>query len=453
MINTPLLHHASSKIYLLARVVGCVLLGLALSGQAWGQATQTSFKFDFGSDQVPATSGFTKVLPSTAYSKESGFGFEPGAAVQAVDRGSKAPAKQDIIASDNPFLFSVAVPEGNYQVVVTLGDPAGESQTTVKAEIRRLMVENAHLEKGKLASYTFNVNIRTPQIPGGGTVRLKPRETTSEARAWDDKLTLEFDGVHPCVSAIEIKKLENIPVVYVCGDSTACDQPGENNASWGQMLTRFFKTDVVIANHGESGESLRGFLGEKRWAKVMSLLKPGDYVILQMGHNDEKEKGQGVGALTTFKADLKRFVADARGKGATIVIVSPMERRNFDADGKVKPSHGDYPEAFREVAKEDHVAFIDLTAMSVQFYEAMGADKAYLAFAGTGTQRDATHHDNYGAYELAKCIVQGIRDNKLDLSKSIVDDFTKFDPAKPDPVESFNMARGPGTFNQKPLGN
>jgi hypothetical protein len=83
----------------------------------------------------------------------------------------------------------------------------------------------------------------------------------------------------------------------------------------------------------------------------------------------------------------------------------------------------------------------------------MGADKAYLAFAGTGTQRDATHHDNYGAYELAKIIVQGIRDNKLELAKYIVDDFQGFDPAKPDPVDSFYMARGPSTFNLRPLGN
>ncbi len=176
-------------------------------------------------------------------------------------------------------------------------------------------------------------------------------------------------------------------------------------------------------------------------------------MIVQMGHNDEKQKGEGVGALTTYKADLKRFVADTRAKGATPIIVNPMERRGFDANGKVKPSHGDYPLAVRQVAQEDKVAFVDLTAASVTFYEALGADKAYLAFAGTGTTRDATHHDNYGAYELAKIITQGIRDNKLELAKSIVDDFKPFDPAKPDPVDTFTMPRGPSTFNLTPLGN
>jgi hypothetical protein len=168
-----------------------------------------------------------------------------------------------------------------------------------------------------------------------------------------------------------------------------------------------------------------------------------------MGHNDEKERGEGVGALTTYKADLKRFVADTRAKGATPIIVSPMERRNFTGD-KIKLSHGDYPEAVRQVAKEDHVAFVDLTALSITFYETLGPDKAYLAFAGNGPQRDATHHDNYGAYELAKCIVQGIRDNKLDLSKSIVDDFKGFDPAKPDNVDTFTMPTGPGMTGPGP---
>ena len=410
------------------------------------QPAKTSFKFSFGPGK--AAPGFTQVLPDMVYSKERGFGFEPGAAVQAVDRG----AKGGLISSDKPFLFSVAVPEGNYQVTATLGDPDGDSKTTVKAEIRRLMVEKAHLDKGKVATYTFNVAVRTPQIPGGGVVRLKDREKAGEARAWDDKLTLEFDDARPCVSAIEIKQVDNLPVVFVCGDSTICDQPGENFASWGQMLPRFFNSGVVVANHGESGESLRGFLGEKRWEKVLSLMKKGDYMIVQMGHNDEKESGPNVGALTSFKTDLKRFVADTRAKGATPIIVSPMERRSFK-DGKQTLTHRDYPEAFRQVAKEDNVAFVDLTAQSAVFYNALGEEKAYLAFAGTGTQRDATHHDNYGAYELAKIVVQGIRDQKLDLAKSIVDDFKGFDPAKPDNVDTFTMAAGPSTFNLRPLGN
>lgn len=424
-----------------------VMLAFAVAAPLSAAESATTFKFQFGGKE--AAPGTTLVRPDRLYDKERGFGFETGAVVQTADRGPTG----GVIFSDKPFLFSVAVPEGNYQVAVTLGDPEAESQTTIKAEIRRLMVEKAHLAKGKVATYTFNVAVRTPHIPGDGVVRLKPREQTNEARAWDDKLTLEFDDTRPCLSAIEVKQVDDLPVVFVCGDSTVCDQPGENFASWGQMLPRFFKPDVVVANHGESGESLKGFLGEKRWQKVLSQMKRGDYMIVQMGHNDEKERGEGVGALTTFKADLKRFVADTRSKGATPIIVSPVERRNFEADGKIRPSHGEYPEAYRQVAQEDKVAFIDLTALSARFYETLGADKAYLAFAGIGARRDPTHHDNYGAYELAKLILEGIRDNKLELAKSIVHDFTGFDPTKPDPADTFTMPAGPSTFSLRPLGN
>ena len=409
----------------------------------------TSFMFVFGKE--PVQPGELQVLPETVYSKEPGYGFEPGFAIRMIER-VKGSLTKSFVTSDAPFLFSVAVPEGNYQVSVTLGDPAGESKTTVKAELRRLMIEKAHLQTGQIETRTFSVNVRTPKIQGGGEVRLKDREKGSEARAWDDRLTLEFDDEYPCISAIQIKKLETVPVIYVCGDSTVCDQPGEAYASWGQMLTRFFKPEVVIANHGESGESLRGFLGERRWEKVLSLLNQGDVVLIQMGHNDSKEKGEGVGAFTTYQTDLKRFVTDARMKGATPIVVTPMERRGFDGD-KARISHGDYPEAVRRLAKEEHVAMIDLHAMSIQFYEALGPDKAHLAFAGDGPKRDGTHHNNYGAYQLAKCIVKGIQECKLEVAMSIVEDFHGFDPSKPDDLDTFAMPKGPSRIALVPLGN
>jgi lysophospholipase L1-like esterase len=215
------------------------------------------------------------------------------------------------------------------------------------------------------------------------------------------------------------------------------------------MLTRFFKPGVAIANHAESGESLRSSLGARRLDKVLSTIKPGDYLFIQYGHNDEKEKGEGVGAFTTYKSDLKRFVAGARQHGATPVLITPVQRRTFDKDGKITNSHGDYPEAVRQVAREENVALIDLNAMSKPLYEAWGDEPSKKAFA----PNDNTHHDNYGSYEVAKCIVKGIRISKLAIAQFLVTDVPAFDPRHPDSLQNFGVPPSPLGTEVKPLGN
>ncbi len=402
-------------------------LGLWLIVAPWGAAGAQ--QFDFGS--APASPGHVKVSPSTRYSAELGYGFE-GAADQS------------------PFYFSIKVPsEGNYKVTVVLGDPQSDSVTTVKAELRRLMLERVRTKAGQFETRTFIVNTRTPAIPGGGEVRLKDREKTSEAWAWDDKLTLEFTDSHPAVRSIEIEKVEHLPTIYIAGDSTSTDQPLEPFNSWGQMLTRFVKPEIAIANHGESGESLKEFLAERRLEKVMSLIQPGDYLLIQMGHNDQKEKGEGVGAFTTYKADLERFIAEARKHGATPVVITSVNRMSFtEGTGTIVSSLGEYPEAVRQTAREQNVALIDLNAMSKPFYEALGPREAHVAFAGN----DKTHHSNYGSYELAKCIVEGIRQNRLPIAKYLID-MPRFDPAHPDPFDRFDVPAEPNGPPVKPYGN
>ena len=155
--------------------------------------------------------------------------FEPGALPVAVD--------SDALGADQPFYFSVKEPEGNYQVTVAFGSATAASDNTVKAELRRLMLEKIHTDPGQSITRSFIVNVRIPQFPGG-QVRLKaPRETTQEARAWDDKLTIEFnhDETNSAVSKVEIEKVD-VPTIYILGDSTVCDQSGETWNSWGQML-------------------------------------------------------------------------------------------------------------------------------------------------------------------------------------------------------------------------
>jgi lysophospholipase L1-like esterase len=402
------------------------LAALAAATNA-GAQEKTPFKFVFG---APAKGNVIAMAPTNFYSPEVGRGFEPGASVVATGQS---------ITSTNPFYFSAKLPEGNYRVTVTLGDRTGESTTTVKAELRRLMLEKIHTAPGKTVTRSFIVNLRTPQIAGGGEVHLKPREKTNEWWAWDDKLTLEFNGTHPALQSLEIEKAA-VPTVFLLGDSTVCDQPAEPWNSWGQMLPRFFKPDIAIANHAESGETIANSLRAQRFEKVFSLMKPGDYLFVQFGHNDMKNRA--TNALELYQSNLKKVVAETRAKGGTPVLVTSMERKG----GVEAPTLMGYPDAVREIAKEENCALIDLNAMSTVFYKALGTniDQAF---------QDPTHHNNYGSYELAKCIVAGIKQNKLPLTKFIVDDFKGFDPAQPDPVDQFQMPVSTRHSDVKPLGN
>ena len=405
--------------------------------------TKALFRFDFGSGEVEP--GFFKILSTSTFDKTLGYGFEPGAKIKDVDRGGPDKLREDFCTSETPFLFSVALPEGNYNVAVTLGDNSGLSTTTIKAESRRLMLEQAMTEPGRFLTRTFTVNVRTPRISGGGEVRLKSSE--QGVLHWDDKLTLEFNGSQPCLCALEITQAAEAITIYLVGDSTVTDQASEPWNSWGQMLPRFFKKGVAIANHAKSGESLKSSLNARRFEKVFSTMKTGDYLFIQFGHNDMKERGPEVGAFTSYKNDLKTLVASAREHGGFPVLITSMNRKSFDANGHVVNTLGDYPEAVRQVSREEKVPLIDLHAMSKTLYEALGSTGIAKAFV------DGTHHNNYGSYELARCVVEGIKQNKLGITKFLDDDVSTFDPSHPDAFDQFQVPASPDRKAKAPDGN
>ncbi|MEY4386178.1 MAG: hypothetical protein RLY20_1461 [Verrucomicrobiota bacterium] len=396
---------------LFAAVVVVAVASLTASSEGF----QRKFQFDA-----------QKVSVDDAYSAERGAGFDLGT-TDAFKSGSK------------PFYFSVVVPEGNYAVTVTFGDEQFATTNTLKAELRRLLIEQVVTKPGEFVTKTVVVNVRTPQIPGGEHVRLKPREKESEMVNWDEKLTLEFNGSRPGVKSLEVKSVE-VPTVFLLGDSTVCDQPNEPWNSWGQMLPRFFGPGVAVANHAQSGESIKSSFGAKRFDKVFATMKHGDWLFLQFGHNDMKDKA--TNALAVYRANLKKIVAQTRAKGGTLVLVTSMERKG----GLNKDTLAGYPQKVRDVAKEEGVALIDLHAMSKVLYRALGSDLD-RAF------QDGTHHNNYGSYELAKCIAEGIRQDKLSLAKFLADDFSGFNPAKPDAVAVFAMPESPTRSEKKPDGN
>ncbi len=358
-----------------------------------------------------------------------------------------------VCSSDQPFYFSIPVPEGNYRVTVVLG-ASQASVTTVRAEARRLMLEKISTAAGKTVTRQFDVNVRVPDFTNAdgtpGRVRLKPREIGN--LDWDPKLTLEFNGTNPAFHSLTIEPLVGAkaePTIYLAGDSTMVDQDVEPWASWGQQLPRFFLPGVVVANHAESGESSSSFVGEQRMAKILSLIKPGDYFFVQFAHNDQKN---GPDFPEKYRAIMTDFVNQVRAKGATPVIVTAMNRDSFDADGHIKDTLAPYPQISREVAAATQTALIDLNAMSKTMFEAMGVEGSNHAFmkfkAGSypGVDRDisdTTHFNNYGAYELSRCIVQGIRNDQLPIAKFLDPATPEFDPAKFDPFATFSLPYTP----------
>lgn len=392
-------------------------------------------KFDFGSSR--AAPGTISVEPDCDFSRERGHGFEIGVKPTAVDRGGDA-WSGDFLTGQGGFCFSVELPEGNYDVTVTLGDPKGSSDATVKAESRRLMLEHIVTAEGEQVTRKFTVNIRGPEIKDGSRVGLKERERNY--LHWDSKLTLEFNGPNPCVAGLVISPAPDASTVFLLGDSTVTDQPFEPWNSWGQMLPRFFKPGIAVANYAESGESVRSSLSARRIAKALSCVRRGDFVMVQFGHNDMKDKS--VNALETYEENLTKIVADVRSKGAVPVLVTSMERKW----GIQKDTLAGYPDAVRRVAKNEKAALIDLHPVSRTLYIALGG-KLDAAF------QDGTHHNNFGSYEIAKCVVQGIRENVPDLAKHIADDVTPFDPANPDDPDSFVMPASPMKDPTKPDGN
>jgi lysophospholipase L1-like esterase len=310
------------------------------------------------------------------------------------------------------------------------------------------MLERVSTRPKGSVTRSFDTNVRVPEIAGDAThrVRLKPREIGN--LDWDTKLTLEFNGEHPGFRSLTVEPIKE-PTIYLAGDSTVVDQDFEPWAAWGQTLPRFFRPGVVVANHAESGETIRSFVGEQRFAKVMSLIQPGDYLFMQFAHNDQKPNAV---SIDDYKKLLIDYIEKTRAKGATPVLVTSMNRHTFDAEGKITNSLAGYPDAVREVAAAQYAALIDLNAMSKTLFEAMGPEgslKAFMHYPANAfpnqTQdiKDDTHFNVYGAYELARCVVHGIRQAKLPLRKQLSKEIPDFDPSKPDPQAGFSLPATP----------
>lgn len=220
--------------------------------------------------------------------------------------------------------------------------------------------------------------------------------------------------------------------IFMIGDSTMANKPDKAipEHGWGQVLQYFFNDSVSVNNHAQNGRSSKSFIDEGRWAKVISEVQKGDYVIIQFGHNDSKpDTERHTSPFTTYKKNLEKFINETREKDAVPILCTSIVRRHFNDDGTLKDTHGDYLAAVKQVAEEKEVYFIDMEAKTKKLVETMGEEKSKLLFlhfeSGIYPLRpkevkDDTHLSQLGAFTIAGLAVEGMKEQSIPLTRYIV---------------------------------
>ena len=219
--------------------------------------------------------------------------------------------------------------------------------------------------------------------------------------------------------------------VYLIGDSTMClFGPAQSPLTgWGMPFANFFDSSVTVKDKAESGSSTRTFIEENLWKPVEDSLRPGDYLLIQFGHNDEVPTKDSYTTEKDFKANLIRFITAARNKGANPVLITPVARRKFDDSGNIQETHEPYSTFVRNVALEYKVPLIDLNKKSQHLLQELGPEKSKFLFNHLAPgenphfpegNEDNTHFNELGARKIAEIVLAEIKTLKLELADRIV---------------------------------
>jgi hypothetical protein len=277
------------------------------------------------------------------------------------------------------------VPPGTYDVKVLLGGDSAAA-TAVSGESRRSLLPETATRAGETTARTFTVNVRTPEGEPTG-----PDGTPG--------LDLTIGGSAPALAGIRITPARHARQIVLVGDSTVCDQPGAPYSGWGQQLPQYLRKGVSVANYADSGESTVSYLADPRlWGTVRPRIGRGDLVLVQLAHNDKTTDA------ATYRANLETLVAGVREQGGRPVLVTPVVRRWFSADGTLNNGTAllvnglgvDHPAVIRSVAADEGVPLIDLTAATKALVESLGAEGSKALYL-YDEKRDNTHTSVYGA--------------------------------------------------------
>jgi lysophospholipase L1-like esterase len=394
-----------------------ILMGIMAIAVNLNAAVPTQFDFGTGT----AAAGYTKVTPTTAFSAALGYGFQPSkSAITAVSRGGTDVLKGDYCTSADSFSFSLALPLGNYTATVYLGDLNGTSITSVYGEQRRLFLDRISTASGQIATKMFTIN-RRDYTNGGVTIGRTTREQTYAD--FDNVLNFTFAGSKIAVCGIDVVPSTTVTTIYVCGNSTSVDQPDEPFCSWPQMMTRMFSQQVSIADYAESGLTAASFLSQRRLNMIGTVIKAGDYVLAEFGHNDQKDSSD----TKNYCSNLKQYSDFAIAHNATPIFVTPTARKT---ENDSATSVGGMAQKARDCAKTNNVKVIELNSGVIALHKSIGSANVSAIYA-TG---DQTHFSDYGSFELARVVAKEIVRLNLDIAKYLTTDLPLFDPSKPDPL-------------------
>jgi lysophospholipase L1-like esterase len=224
-----------------------------------------------------------------------------------------------------------------------------------------------------------------------------------------------------------------VPTLHLAGDSTLAEKRPEKRpeTGWGEYLAAQFRSGtVLVANHARNGRSTRTFIEEGLWQALLDGVRPGDYVLIQFGHNDQSlEKPDRYTPEADYRANLSRFVTDVRARQATPMLLTPVARRRFDEQGRLINSHGAYPDIVRAVAAERQVTLIDLQRRSEMVLQTAGPEASKKLFLWLPPNEhpnypngvnDNTHFSPDGARRMAIEFASGLRGTELPLAQRLL---------------------------------
>jgi lysophospholipase L1-like esterase len=228
-----------------------------------------------------------------------------------------------------------------------------------------------------------------------------------------------LSGVDPGADSERVRA----PVIFMIGDSTMANKrtiPAQPERGWGQMLPAYLKTEVRVVNLAVNGRSSKSYRDEGRWQPVLEQLQPGDYVIIQFGHNDEKQHDpkRYTEPFGSFKENLSRFVRETRENGGTPILATPVVRRAFTNETDLVDTHGDYTVAVRQLAAELNIPLLDLEKRSAELVRSLGPElsKKMFMWCEPGEfktiphgRKDDTHFNAYGASRICDLAVEEIQ--------------------------------------------